>query len=224
MNSIAHIDHDEQDHYGEANPRRGANHVDTALAFIRDFPIGSTLSTEDFDRSGDKMRLFSVPVGYPKKSDTWLAHLQRRHQARYNINKAGAHPRMKDLGSNAFVIEFVTADVYEVRSPEVAISKNQIAKSMDSLFRTKKKNLAHLLQSADWDLLPPHEKAFAESLWDDIAKCEQSINLETSHLAGKYEKLRSKLDRAVESGAIQPKNHGIRQLIAPELANDGADA
>src|SRR5690349_4656093 len=80
--------------WGKANPRRGAGHTDTALMFLRDHPVGETLTPEKFDEWAQRLGLLNVPTGAPKQSDAWLAHLQRRHQLRYNINKAATHPRM----------------------------------------------------------------------------------------------------------------------------------
>lgn len=211
---------DFQKSYGKARPNRGANHVDSALAFIREYPIGTPLSQDEFSEWAQRNGLLLIPVGYPKHSDAWKAYCQRRHELRYSINKAGAHPRMREDGSTPFVIEAVKLGYLEVRSPEVAISRNQITKSLVSLCETKKKNLGYLMQSADWDVLPPYEKMFAESLYDDIDMFQDSIALHTRSLERKFGQLESKLRKAVESGQLQPKNHGIKRLIAPESSDD----
>src|SRR4051812_16127758 len=115
--------------WGEANPRRGANYETEAAAFVRAFPVGTTLTAEAFDGWAQDKGLLKVPASAKKKSDAWLAHLQRRHQLRYSINTAGTHPRM----DTPFIIEAVGQNIWEVRSPETAIARNQTVERIKSL-------------------------------------------------------------------------------------------
>lgn len=197
--------------WGSANPLRGANHEDTAASFVRDYPPGTTLKQDEFDEWAQRHGLLNVPTGAPKKSDAWLAHLQRRHQLRYNINMAGSHPRMEI----PFVVESIKGGNLEVRTPQLAISKCKLTDRLETLCVTKRRQLAYLMQSADWSGLPQHERIVAETLYDDIDMFQQKIELEATCLNGKFAKLESKLRRAVESGRIKPQNGGIRGLISP---------
>lgn len=202
--------------YGECNPLRGANHVDAAMAFVAEFPIGSILSPERFDDWAHKKGFLNVPDGARKSSDAWLAHLQRRHQLHYNINKAATHRRM-DV---PFAVEFVRNGMWEVRPPHISIAKTKITQRVESLLGTKRKQLDYLMQSADWNVLPPHERIFAESLYDDLDMYQQQIELHTRNLSNKFSKLESKIKRAVESGEIKPQNGGIRRLLGIESSDD----
>lgn len=195
--------------WGEANPRRGANHEIAALAFLRAFPVGTTLTAEAFDEWAQTKGLIKVPVSVKKKSDAWLAHLQRRHQLRYSINLAGSHPRME----NPFVIEAVGQNIWEVRSPETAIARNQTTKRIESLTQTRRKQLAFLMQSADWSALPPYERIFAESLYDDINAFGETIEQSARQLNNKFQRLEHNLRVAVERGEIQPRNGGIKAIV-----------
>ena len=212
--------------WGAANPLRGANYNELALSFARAYPVGSTLMPDDFDKwavsSGGYTH--SVPAETERKgadghsSDRWLAHLQRRHQLRANVNKAGAHTRISSHGARPFIITQEGRGLV-VRSPEVALAKNDMTKRVTSLCGHKRKNLAYLMQSADWEVLPPHERAIAEALYDDIDKFERDISSNAEWLTNKFVKLEQKIRRACESGRIQPQNGGISRLLSDEQDN-----
>lgn len=194
-----------------ANPRRGANHVDMALAFLHDHPVGTSLQPDAFDRWVQHRGFMNVPLGAPKDSDAWMAYLQRRHHLRYNINKAASHPRMQ----TPFVIETVGPGLWEVRPPQVAISRTKMLAQMESLVGTKRKQLRYLMESADWSILPPHDRAIAETLYDDIDMFQRKVELETECLGQKFTKLEHKLRVALETGALRPQDGGIRALLNP---------
>lgn len=195
--------------WGRANPRRGAGFEDAAIAFVHEFPIGGTLTAEQFDEWAMQVGLLKPPASRAKQSDAWQAHLQRRHQLKYGINKASAHPRM----NTPFIIETVGSGVWEVRSPHFAISRSTMLDRIESLIKTRRQQLAYLMQSADWAILPPHERTVAESLYDDIEMLKQRMELESQGLANKFAKLERKLRKAVERGDIKPANGGIRAII-----------
>lgn len=211
--------------WGQANPMRGVNHVDTAIAFLAEFPVGSFLSQDAFDDWAQRHGLLNVPTGAPKRSDAWMAHLQRRHHLRYGINQAGAHPRME----TPFVVESVKGNLgqLEVRSPDVAIQKNRFLDRVESLCKTKRQQLAYLMQSADWSSLPPEERLTAEMLHYDIEMFQKQMALQSSCLSEKFDRLELRLRRAVESGELRTRNGGIRGIIdrsAPsEYVSDDVD-
>ncbi len=194
--------------WGEANPRRGASHEVTAMAFVKSYPVGTVLTAEAFDEWAQTRGLLKIPVSTKKQSDAWLAHLQRRHQIRYNINLAGAHPRM-DV---PFTIEAVGPGIWEVRSPEAAIARDRTTARIESLTNTRRKALAYLMQSADWTALPPYERIFAESLYDDINSFSENIEQAARQLNNKFARLEHNLKIAVERGDIQPRNGGIKAI------------
>jgi hypothetical protein len=202
--------------WGMANPRRGIHHIDPALAFVRDFPIGTVLSPDAFDRWAHQRGLLNVPIGAPKQADVWKAHLQRRHELKYRINRASTHPRMTEFGVSPFTIEKAGRDAWEVRAPHVAISQSRFTEQIVSLLVTKKRKLGYLMQSADWSVLPPHERAFAEALYDDIDGFGQMMDMQAGILHAKFAKLEAKIRRGLESGEMQPKNHGFQTILALE--------
>jgi len=190
--------------WGKANPRRGANYQDDAIAFVNDFPIGTTLSPEAFDDWAQRRGSLNVPTGAPKQSDAWKAYLQRRHELRSGINKAASHPRM----DTPFVIESIGVGLWEVRTPQMAISKTRMLRRIESLCETHHKQLAYLMQSADWSALPIHERIVAESLYDQIDHFREDTERHASRLTCQFAKLEAKLRLAIESGELKPRNGG----------------
>jgi hypothetical protein len=198
--------------WGKANPRRGAGHTSTAVAFLKDHPVGETLSPEAFDEWAQRHGLLNVPTGAPKQSDAWLAHLQRRHQLRYNINKAASHPRM----DTPFVIEAVGRDLWEVRSPHIAITRSDMLQRVETLLVAKRKQLNYLMQSADWSILPPYERVIAEEIYNDIDAFQEDVERQASRLGRRLVRLEHKIRRAVETGEVQPVNGGIKAILDGE--------
>jgi hypothetical protein len=202
--------------WGVANPLRGANHAEAAHAFLKEFAIGTTLSVDAFDDWAIRMELLPPMQSREKNSDGWLAHLQRRHQVRYNINKAAAHPRMADRGGQPYVIESASQGVLEVRTMPEAYAKNTLPERINSLCVNRRKRLGHLMQSADWSVLAPHQRIFAEALFTDITNFEEMVTLSTKQLTSKFDKLERDIKRAMLLNELKPVDGGIRQLIAPE--------
>jgi hypothetical protein len=195
--------------WGKANPNRGANYIDDAMAFIKQFPIGSKLSPEAFDEWAQKRGALNVPTGAPKQSDAWKAYLQRRHELRYGINRAATHPRMEP----PFVIDAISFGLWEVRTPQMSISQNKILVGVQSLFNTRRRQLAYLMQSADWSALPVHERIFAENLYDQIDNFREDVERHANRLTLQFSRLESKLRTAIESGEVHCENGGIQRLL-----------
>lgn len=196
--------------WGKANPRRGANYEDRAREFVAAHPIGTTITAQEFDEwAWDNGYLPRLSADADKQSDAWKAHLQRRHELRTGLVRAGAHPRM----DTPFTIEHVAGGVYEICSPQVAISQTKMLARIESLTDRKRTQLRYLMQSADWSVLPAHERAFAEALFDDIEMFKDSLDLSIRSLDRKFDKLAHRLRKAVESGEIRPRNGGIKQIV-----------
>jgi len=204
--------------WGKANDIRGLQYVDIAVEFIRDFPVGTIFKADEFDVWAQKRGLLNTPTNAPKKSDAWLAHLQRRHQLKTNINKAAAHPRMQNQGEGIvpYVIQQVTMGGWITQSISSAIGKHDLPKKMVSLFTTKKRQLNYLMQSADWHHLPPFERVLAEELYEDIDELEENVSRKSERITNKYARLESKIKRALENNEIKSVNGGIKALLEPE--------
>jgi lipopolysaccharide biosynthesis protein len=160
------------------------------------------------------------PEDTPKNSDAWLGHLQRRHQHRAKINKAATHPRMYEKEhSSAFTIAAV-AGGFEVRATHTAASKNELAKRLATLTVTKRKQLAYLMQSTDWLNLPPHERAVAETIYDDIVALEEDTSKSAERISSKLERLEHRIQRALDAGDICSQNGGIQRLLERVLTEN----
>ena len=141
-----------------ANPRRGAQYRDDAIEFAKLYPIGSTLTWDEFlDFAIDRgiIAIETLPTeeeAADKQSNAWLAHLQRRHQVRASLNKASAHPAMIPYGG-AFTIE-PSGGGLVVRSTAQAIAASDAPSRIASLATSKRQKLEYLIQSTDWSQLP----------------------------------------------------------------------
>ena len=129
-----------------ANPKRGLPREHFAIQFIQQFPAGSLLMMDDFDAWCEGQGLFTVPRGVSKKSDAWLAHLQRRHQVKAGLNRALNHPRMKVVGLEAASVERISHGRLEVRPAKDLILRNSMAKSIESLTGTHRRQLQYAMQ------------------------------------------------------------------------------
>lgn len=207
----------------KANDRRGtARYTELAIEFLSDFPIGTrNLEVEKIDRwfhehgvleqlpltndSGDPL--------YGRNSDAWLAHLQRRHQEIKKLNKSSAHPRLLDSGSQPFTLTPGPGGTYSVRSAYEAITGAELPKKVLSLTITKRKQLRYLMESADWSILPPWERAFAEAIDEDIDAFQNTIEAGANHLGNKLARLETKIRQSIASGEIKPANSGIQKFL-----------
>jgi hypothetical protein len=220
MTDIEKYDFDERP-WGIANPKRGLRYHELALAFVKDHPIGTTLTVEEFDTWAQHRGELNVPTGAPKHSDAWKAHLQRRHELRNKLRTASCHPRMLESGSTPFSLDQITQGALEVRKPQDAIVHANIPKKIASLITTKRKQLDYVMQSADWEHIPPHLKERLETIHEDIDAFKENIDLHERHLSQKLVRLQLKLKREIEIGAITPVNHGLQQLLTDESEEGG---
>ena len=120
--------------WGSANEKRGVNYRQ-AVQFVNDFPIGTTLTNEDFDKWAHHHGYINVPFDADKQSDVWLAHLTRRNQLRTNIFKASSHVAMRDFGVSCFVITMTkgAGGGMIVETPEVALQQTSFANKIETL-------------------------------------------------------------------------------------------
>jgi len=216
-------DDDSWGKWGKANTRRGRNYDDIAKATIAKFPIGHHFSNDEFDAWLQECEMLVIPPeDAAKNSDAWLAHLQRRHQCRARINKAATHPRMTDDGSMPFILTAIRNGV-EVQSPQVAAASAGLPNKISSLVNTKRKQLSYLMQSADWAVLPPHEQAIAEAIYDDIDMFSTNTQTTADHIGRKLGKLQHRIKQLIEAGTVVSNNGGLRQLLsAPAEEDDDA--
>jgi hypothetical protein len=209
--------------WGKASNRRGLNHVDAAKTFVADFGIGAKLATEQFDKWLHEHGMLTMPPpDTPKNSDAWLGHLQRRHIMRGRINAAATHPRMTDEGSSPFIIVAIQGG-FEVLAPQVAASKAELPRKLQTLVVTKRKQLSYLMQSADWSALPVHEQAIAETIYDDIDAFVVDTKTTADRISHKLVKLEHRIQMLMDAGTVVPRNGGLRQLIAPTVVECADD-
>ena len=206
----------------EANKHRGNPHfTELAKAFVKSYPIGTRLSAMELDIwLQEHGELIVPPPDTPKNADSWLGHLQRRHIIIAKLNKSSAHPRMAAEGSVPFKL-VAGGGEYLVRSPHEQIVQGEVPMKVLSLVVTKRKQLRYLMESADWSILPPYEKVFAETLNDDLDLFEEHVKSSANNLDGKFAKLRGKLQRAVTGGEITPKNGGLEKFLSPPKEEEG---
>jgi len=203
---------------GTANPTRGAGYHDAAVEFIKSFPIGTELTAAEFDGFAISHDLIKPPTSYERSSDGWQAFLQRRHQAKINLNKAGSHPRMIDCGSKAFSIMQVGNGRLVVKSPYEAAVNTPVGKQVESLVETKKKALRHLLQSVDYAELPPVEQSQIQNLYETLEDFKAQVEFSTTRLSDKFDRLRVGVEKLVKEGKVLPQNGAIKGFVS--LADD----
>ena len=195
-----------------AHELRGLSHTEPAIQFVTDFPVGMTLTTEQFDQWAHDHGYLNVPFGAPRQSDVWKAHLMRRHELKAHLIRSGSHPRMAAKGYTPFMISVFGKGVWEVRSPEAGIANDRTARKVQSLIRTRRKLLEYLLQSANWQMLPAYERAFAEAIAFDIDAFQRRVDLEADMLDAKFRQLRRKLEGYLKTGELPVQAQEILAL------------
>lgn len=204
-----------------ANKLRGKPFHEHAVAFSESFHIGDALTPEKFDAWAQSLGyLPEVAVGVSKQSDTWLAHLQRRHQLRYSINKAATHPRMYEENRAPFIIEHAGPNLWEVRSVADAINQDATAKKLARLAVVQRRKLLYLQQSEDFVQLPPYLRMAVTDISADIDSALQKTALEARDLERRIQRITDRVRASLESGEIKSKNGGIDGLLALEAGSD----
>ena len=199
-----------------ANPLRGASYHESAMEFVRRYPVGTELTATEFDNFSIAQNLIKPPSSYDRGSDGWQAFLQRRHQAKVNLNKAGSHPRMSESGLTPFSIGQKGHGIMVVQTPMQAAVTTPIGKQVESLVETKKTKLRHLLESVDFNALPPSDQAQIANMYETIADFQAQTEFTTARMTQKFERVRASIERLVSQGVVRPVNGGITALIEPD--------
>jgi hypothetical protein len=205
---------------GKENPLRGLHHADDAAAFVGEFPIGSELSPDDFDKWAHRTGRLNVPFGAPKNADVWKAHLQRRHELRYRINKAATHTRMYDRGLAAFTIEATSPGVWTVVASHIALTRNKLPAKVQSIIARTKKRLAYLKQSSDYASLPVEARVMIENIWDEIESFGAETDYKADNVKRRVGRLESNLRKLSDSGNLQTKNGGVKAFLENKASDD----
>lgn len=202
-----------------ANKMRGKPFHDHAVAFAEAFPIGTALTPEKFDEWAHQRGYLNVPKGAPKSSDVWLAHLQRRHQLRYSINKAAMHPRMREENRVPYTIDFAGPNLWEVRNIVEAINRDDTARKLARLSVVQRRKLLYLQQSEDFVQLPPYLRMAVVDISADIDSALEKTALEAKDLERRIERITERVRASIESGEVKPSNGGIAALLTEHDEN-----
>jgi hypothetical protein len=205
---------------GPSNPAKGAKYRDVAVEFGKKFPIGTVLTMDEFDEFAISGGHIEPPASTEKRSDGWLAFLQRRHQFKTNINKAAVHTAMLDQhGAPPYFVAQIGMGKLEVVTPfkaATATGNSAVMYQLETLTKTKKRKLAHLIQSVDYTTLPVGEQVKVMMLADHISDFEGRINREIGDLDKKFHAVKSSIHHLLQSNQLVPKNGGIKALMAPD--------
>lgn len=199
-----------------ANPFRGAGARELAAEFGRLYPIGAELTTQEFDEYSVAFLGVAPAASTEKGSDGWLAFLQRRHQAKSNLNNAACHPDLLvQHGVTPYFIRQNGANLLSVVSPADAATKtgkDSIMYQLATLTDTKQRRLRYLIQSVDFENLPSGEQVNVAMLAEHIEDFKTRIDREIEDLDRKFNRVRSTIKRLVSDGHIRPQNGGILAL------------
>jgi hypothetical protein len=183
-----------------ANPKRGLKDHIIAVPFIREYPIGTTISAAQFDDWGERHGLFTVPRNVSKASIAWKAHLMDRHHLKMRLNRGGTHPRLMDEGLTPFSLDSIGQGVFEIRSPQIAIIQDELPHKLQSLLNTKHRRLTYLLQSVDRTQIPAWDQVRMETIVDAIEGLRDRVNAEVMRIDRQYQKLDQRIHRWMEAG------------------------
>jgi hypothetical protein len=208
-------------HVGEldikpANKLRGKSFHDQAVAFSEAFAIGEALTPEKFDKWAHEKGYLNVPFDASKQSDVWLAHLQRRHQFRYSINKAAMHPRMREENRAPFTIEHAGPNLWEVRSVVDAINRDDTAKKLARLAVVQRRKLLYLQQSEDFVQLPIYLRMAVLDISADIDEVLEKTALEAKGLERRIDRITERVRASISEGEVTPTNGGIAGLLSSD--------
>jgi hypothetical protein len=175
------------------NPLRGISYKGAAIKFRSKYHDGCLLSWDEFCQWAYDVKLMAQPIPdtNDKQSDQWLAHLQRRHKALTNLNRAGSHTRMNSHGG-AFVVRIYNKQqgILIVNSVVTDIVENKSVMRIKNLSNTYKRQLVELIQSADWAQLPAHERLFAEAIRHNIENFVEIIDNHSQQIECQIAELR----------------------------------
>jgi hypothetical protein len=211
---------------GKVNPTRGEVHRASAILFGKAHPIGSDpIPVAAFDAFIVEHMGVVPAASLDRASDGWQAFVQRRGVARQNLNRAAAHPRMRDHGMTPYYLALTGRGMLKTLPVEEALAHDKSAAQVHSLVLSRKRKVDYLLQSVDYEVLPPSLQLAAGMLEENLHNYLADQKHIGDRLERSYQKLRSSLVLALESKQITPKNGGIRAVTddSADVEVDGDD-
>jgi hypothetical protein len=177
--------------WGEANPQRGAVHMDHAVAFAKLFPINTRISVEQWDNFLSMRNLLTIPNTGPG-SDAWTGHVMRRNRLRKYINQAAQHPNiLVNYGTQPYRIDILGQPnqygqaAYIVKATfDIAIA-DEIGRYIERKIGVKRKQLDVALQGIDINDLTPVEKHAVEQAFMDGDWLARSVRFAAQEYANR---------------------------------------
>ena len=207
---------------GKANPSRGENYRAHAVMFGKAHPVGSDpIQMGAFDAFIIEHMGVIPPASLDRSSDGWLAFLQRRQIAKQNLNRAAAHPRMRDHGMAPYYISVFGHGMLRVLPAVEAIASDNSANKIQSLVVSRKRRVDYLLQSVDFGELPPSMQIKAALLDKAMRYYIKDQETAADRLNEAYEELRGGVTALIASNSVTPTNGGIAAII--DETNDDTD-
>lgn len=160
----------------------------------------------------DRVTAFYNGVGI-KSTPEWKAHVNERNALKQRLENASVHSDMQS-GPGAFSIRIHQAGHSLTLVPVMeALVENQATNKVTNLVLDHRMKLARLIQSADWSVLPAHERIFAEELFGAIDDYAASIRDGGFRLNNRFIRLKSRLDSSMRSGELVPANGALKALV-----------
>jgi hypothetical protein len=136
--------------WGRANPRRGRNRRLVAVNFVRQFPVGSSLTSDKLDELFEGQGLLTIPEERTPGSPEWTRHVEVRKQEKAKLNNAATHPEMSINGATPFYLRFDrSSQLYYVLDPVEAIVEYGVQKKQDRNTRTRAHEVELIAQSRE---------------------------------------------------------------------------
>lgn len=177
--------------WGLANARRGVANVELAERFQSDFPVGTKLSPDQFDKWAETQDLLSRPAG-GKKSPAWSRFLERRQQVRLKINRSAEHPRMREHGCEPYVIDWIGGG-FVVNTPDQSEAIHKMMAMLLKRVKFKQHQLKMLLQAKDWDSMTDQERIYLIVIWDQITDAGDVMAMQITQAVKRIERAAVKL-------------------------------
>lgn len=191
-----------------------------AIALIAEFPIGTKLSSEEFDNwAAEQGEPAAPPAGHAKDSDAQLAHVYRRNRLRNKINKKATHPRMRDLGHAPFSLDVTGLNSLEVRAPQTAALALDIQNRLDRYTDTQYETLDRLVGAIDRAALPLAESFRLDGVYKTLERFKRNIKFQ---IADVDMEIRETVERVKAFTAKQQKQLLDGNAQQPEEATDRA--
>lgn len=209
--------------FGVANPVRGAGYNNAAVLFAKKFPIGSSITIDEFDEFGILHGFIPAPASREKSSDGWKAHLQRRAEFRNNLNRAACHPRILDSEVDPYSTQYDGQQKLVVKGPFVAVAENRLPAKLKSVLVTRRKQIKDLGQSVDYSILTPSEQQELRLIHRNLDRFSDDINITATRMDEDFIDFRTNLLNRIESEGLKPLNGGIKGLLENEIVDGGSN-